>query len=73
MSFENLSPDVFTTFSMLICDFLYIIMSSIETTLKGQNQVTLSPIPVVYLCRKRMATLQKSTANNTEIQNRVYK
>lgn len=54
MGFENLSPGIFITFNMLICVFMYIVISSIETTIEGQDQVSLSyPVPEVYPCRQK--------------------
>lgn len=50
VSFENLSPDIFTTFNILICVYIYIyvVISSLETTIKGQKEITMSyPVPEV--------------------------
>lgn len=51
VSFENLSPDIFTTFNILICVYIYIyvVISSLETTIKGQKEITVFyPVPEVY-------------------------
>ena len=54
MCFENLSSDIFTTFNILICSFIYIAISSLEATIKGQKETTMSyPVPDAYPCRQR--------------------
>lgn len=54
--FENLRPDIFTTFNILICVYIFFAVFSLESTIKGQKEIQIPmsyPVPEVYPYRQR--------------------